>query len=221
VWKLISQDPLLSALGGSATDAEAYLLSTPSRAWQCPQEMSLDPRLLNEPTSRSSVILAAQVTHSPYNSPPHEFPPTPSGSSLSSPSSSSAFSPSDTLDTPISGVAGCVPVPNGPEREDGLDNPRPVITADHRLACPACGRVFKSRKDLDRHFNSLHSTDPASRFQCRCGKLFPRKDNYIRHAEKCREPTTSCFRCVCGASTHDLSTHLQHVASWRPRQSCA
>jgi hypothetical protein len=88
-----------------------------------------------------------------------------------------------------------------------------------RFACleDGCSKRFSSKKDLDRHFDSMHGTDY---FRCRCGKIDARKDNHDRHVRKCRRVITTSCRCGCGENSDDVLGHLEHGARWNRRFGC-
>jgi uncharacterized Zn-finger protein len=56
--------------------------------------------------------------------------------------------------------------------------------------CSGCPRSFREKRDLRRHFRTVHD---KIRVRCRaCGKNFSRKDNLKRHAQKsCKRLNTS------------------------------
>lgn len=66
---------------------------------------------------------------------------------------------------------------------------------NHRYICQECDKSFGLRKDLERHELSVHQKHLSSTPAHTCpnegcatpGKKFPRKDNWRRHVNKCKE----------------------------------
>lgn len=92
--------------------------------------------------------------------------------------------------------------------------------AKFRLLCDQvhCRRSFPSRKDLDRHIDSVHTKSTA--FQCQCSKVDTRKDNHDRHVRTCRRPVLASFRCRCGTEASTGVEHLAHIGLWTMKSGC-
>ncbi|KAI8946976.1 hypothetical protein F4801DRAFT_30162 [Xylaria longipes] len=81
-------------------------------------------------------------------------------------------------------------------------------------SCDDCPTSFRHPKDLKRHKSTVHATGDECAYSCRCGKRGVRKDNYLRHVEKCyRELLHPEYKCKCEIPSADKDTHMQHVSN--------
>lgn len=79
-----------------------------------------------------------------------------------------------------------------------------------------CTAAFQHMKDLRRHRKTVHSTGDEPYFRCRCDKRDTRKDNYLRHLEKCgRVHVHTHYMCSCGHLCADKEQHRVHVTGCR------
>jgi hypothetical protein len=124
---------------------------------------------------------------------------------------------STTATTPLKAPDQLPPTPSS----IATGNPLPAAPSTGRFACQeiGCSWQFSSRKDLDRHSESVHSTNHA-KFQCTCGKLDSRKDNHDRHVRSCKLPKLKAFGCHCGNTSDRVTAHLEHIARWKRRLGC-
>ncbi|TGJ81477.1 hypothetical protein E0Z10_g7283 [Xylaria hypoxylon] len=80
--------------------------------------------------------------------------------------------------------------------------------------CNACSIAFQWRKDLNRHIATVHATEEARVYSCRCGKGDIRKDNHRRHVRTCnKKPQGLCYVCKCLSAYMEEAEYLDHVAS--------
>ncbi|KAM7187640.1 hypothetical protein V8F33_011107 [Rhypophila sp. PSN 637] len=87
---------------------------------------------------------------------------------------------------------------------------------------PACSVAvfFSSKKDLDRHCNSVHGSAGDKGFRCRCGRLDTRKDNHDRHIRGCRKEVKTSYRCWCRHETSLVTEHQEHIRRWTKKSGC-
>lgn len=82
----------------------------------------------------------------------------------------------------------------------------------HKCTVYPCTSAFQHKKDLARHMKTVHSTGNEPYFRCRCDKTDIRKDNYLRHLEKCRRDYKHAeYMCSCGDLCGDKGQHRLHV----------
>lgn len=83
--------------------------------------------------------------------------------------------------------------------------------------CPTGVWRFSSARDLRRHTNTFHMNENTPTYKCGClrkGWATSRKDNHLRHVERCRVPQPLgyfWYACVCGLFYFDKQVHLSHV----------
>ncbi|KAH8648500.1 hypothetical protein BX600DRAFT_530211 [Xylariales sp. PMI_506] len=86
------------------------------------------------------------------------------------------------------------------------------VSPQREHSCPenGCTEAFVLKKDLDRHVLSRHSNKPG--FQCLCIYKEKRKDNFVRHARKCRKPRVrDHYICCCGMRENQFQEFLSHL----------
>jgi hypothetical protein len=82
--------------------------------------------------------------------------------------------------------------------------------------CSICNLQFFNRKDFRRHLTS--TLEHSAGYRCRCRLVYPRKENFRKHAEKDICQHASCFECPCGSTFDSLPDILQHIRSCSERR---
>ncbi|KAK4206067.1 hypothetical protein QBC37DRAFT_435477 [Rhypophila decipiens] len=100
------------------------------------------------------------------------------------------------------------------------DNNRQARKKSFPCLISGCPYAFGTKKDLERHCNSVHGSAGDNGFRCRCGKVRTRKDNHDRHILACRNESITSFRCWCGHETGLVTEHREHIRHWTIRSGC-
>ncbi|KAI0543317.1 hypothetical protein F4679DRAFT_128665 [Xylaria curta] len=86
--------------------------------------------------------------------------------------------------------------------------------------CEKCSSEFKYKKDLRRHFATKHRDVEDVHYCCRCGSKNPRRDNHLRHIQRCNKETRHPFICKCGYQDDSKKQYDSHVRTCRwPRSN--
>lgn len=103
--------------------------------------------------------------------------------------------------------------PAPPALPKAADAKRPHVCRlpNNKGARNECRRAFAQAKDLERHRLCLHPKEGDRSYQCRCGRLCVRKDNHVRHVEKCGKWCLATYACKCEHRCPDKAEHLAHV----------
>ncbi|KAI0469229.1 hypothetical protein F4859DRAFT_487415 [Xylaria cf. heliscus] len=102
------------------------------------------------------------------------------------------------------------------DRSGGSLSPSSQPSVGKPHTCNICqDSTFKDYKDLRRHNDTKHRQQGAPVYECRCGRVNPRKDNYLQHLRTCNQTSGDAYFCKCPHTCEEKEEHKAHVKGCR------
>ncbi|KAK4203636.1 hypothetical protein QBC40DRAFT_316417, partial [Triangularia verruculosa] len=86
-----------------------------------------------------------------------------------------------------------------------------------QVTCDQCEETFSNQRNWDQHLLSEKHIrngpyyDDVPKYKCACNFYQARRDNYLRHLQRCLFRIDFVYVCVCGEPTQDKAAHENHI----------